>query len=448
MSPLWIIVVPWVMAPWVYLFRRRSTIAAFLSAGTSLVVAVICFLLPPDQTVSILGRGLVFDLWRRWLLLFLFGGAVLLFLYSWRLSQGWSFFPFLLVTLGFLAGSAMVDNFLLAVILLELAGIILAFLIQGGPRADPRVTLGFLVPLIIAGSCLVFSTHLFDLLALDPEDLASARLAMIALTLGFGIVLAVVPFHLFLPAVTQEAPPMVAAFLLGFYQVVALSLMVGLIDRQPWLQSEAFDIVLVAGLITALGGGFFAFLGRAPGRLLAYGTISDLGLILVGLGTASEVGVAGAITHLINRSLAIALVTMSWGVISERYGGERSAMPLGVARVLPWATLGYILGGLTLAGFPLTGFATRWPIYLTLLPDNPLYTLGLILGGLGVAWGYLRSLTPILGRGERPPGGKEPLLVALMIVTLVGTSLLLGIYADHLLEPLLKMVEGFSFIRG
>ena len=123
-------------------------------------------------------------------------------------------------------------------------------------------------------------------------------------------------------------------------------------------------------------------------------------------------------------------------------------MPLGVARALPWATLGYIFGGLTLAGFPLTGFATRWPIYLALLPHNPLYTLGLILGGLGIAWGYLRSLTPILGRGEIPPGGREPLLVTLMIVTLVGPSLLLGIYPDYLLEPLRNMVEGFSFVGG
>ena len=110
MTPLWIIVVPWIMAAWVYLFRRRSTIAALLSAGTSLAVAVICFLLSPDQTVWILGRGLLFDPWRRGLLVFLFAGAVLLFLYSWHLSQGWSFFPFLLVTLGLLAGSAMVDR--------------------------------------------------------------------------------------------------------------------------------------------------------------------------------------------------------------------------------------------------------------------------------------------------------------------------------------------------
>jgi formate hydrogenlyase subunit 3/multisubunit Na+/H+ antiporter MnhD subunit len=360
----------------------------------------------------------------------------------------------------------MVDNFLLAIILLELAGITLAFLIQGGPRADPRVAMGYLAPLVIAGSCLIFSTHFFDLIALDPEDLASVRLVTTALTLGFGILLAVVPFHLFLPAVAQEAPPMVTTFLLAFYQVVALSLMVGVLDRHPWLGREALDLLLVAGLINALGGGVFAFLESAPGRLLAYGAISDLGLILMGLGTASGVGVAGAIAHLIHRSLAIALVAMSWGVISERYGGERSAMPLGVARVLPWATLGYILGGLTLAGFPLTGFATCWPIYLALLPYNPLYTFGLILGSLGVTWGYLRSLTPILKRGERVPGGsvqgslfdpegsdgglasegKEFFLVALMIVALVSASLLLGIYSDYLLEPLQDMVKSFSFI--
>lgn len=448
MTPLWIIVVPWIMAPWVYLLRRHSTIVAFLSVGTSLAVAILCFLLPPDQTVLILGRGLLFDPWRRWLLLPLFSGSVLLFLYSWRLSQGWSFFPFLLVILGLLAGSAMVDNFLLAVLLLELAGITLAFLIQGGPRADPKATLAYLVPLILASSCLIFSTHLFDLIALNPEDLVSMRLAMILLTLGFGILLAVIPFYLFLPAVTQEAPAMVTIFLLGFYQVVVILLMVGLLDRQIWLQNQAFDRLLMAGLITALGGGVFAFLERAPGRLLAYGAMSDLGLILAGLGTASEAGFAGAMVHLISRSLAIALVAMGWGVISERYGGERASMPSGVAKALPWATLGYILGGLTLGGFSLTGFATRWPIYLAILPLNPLYTLALILGGLGVAWGYLRSLTPILEGGERPLGGKEPLVIALMIVALVGASLLLGLHPDPLLELLQRVVEGFSFVVG
>lgn len=440
---LLIILLPLGLAPLVYLLRRFSTPAALLSAGTSLGVAIFTFALAPDQRMEVLGRGLVFDHWRRILLVFIFAVAAFLFLYAWRITQGWSFFPFGLVSLGLLGAAIMVEEFLIAAIFLEIAGLVLLFLLQGGILAEPRVILTYLAALVLAAPTLLFASYLCQQVALHPDRPFLVQLAAVALSLGFGILLGAIPLHLYLPALAREAPPLVFAFLLVIYQTVALALLMSLFPRYPWLVTDAgaFSLILKGGFLTALVGGLLAILQREPGPLLAYGAISGLGVVLMGLGVASPWGASASVIHLLSRSLATLLVTMGWGVIQERHG-RPSSLPSGVVHSLPWATLGYVGGGLTLAGFPLLGgFAARWYLYGGLLGLPPLYTAGLIAASLSVAWSYLRPLGSMMKKEERWEGKREPLVVVVMLLALLGASLLLGVYPQPLFESVHRLME-------
>jgi len=446
-----LIFIPLMMAVPVYFLRRYRTVAVFVSLGTTLMLMAVCSQAPLNEPAHILGRELMLDDLNRLLLVFLLSLASMMILYAWQVSQGWAFFPSLLLILGLLSGVTMLRNFLIAVLLLEMAGLIFVFMVHGERPVSVGTALGYLVPLVVAIPCLLPVSWLIDSYALQPDNPLLIRFTVIALSLGFGILLAAVPFHSWLPAVAEEAPPAASASLICIFNLVTLALLLGLLNSHLWLiaDSSALSVISMAGLLTALVGGVLAFAQRQPGRLLAYAAIGDMGFILVGLGTGSLIGVTGALAHAINRSLSVLLVAISLGTL-RTYLSEGSVSTLREAlRRTPGSIVGYIIGGLALGGFPLSnGFATRWLIYRALPGDNRFYLWALLLAGGGVVLGYLRSLSLMLRPSPELEAEREPFLVTMMTLSLALVCLLIGLAPQLIVDPLLNMVEGMAFIGG
>ncbi len=451
MSLILLIIIPLMMAVPIYFLRHFRTVAAFMSLGTTLTLIGVCSQVPLDEPAHILGRELMLDDLNRALLILLLSLGSLIILYAWQVSQGREFLPFLLLILGLLNGAIMLLNFLIAVLLLEIAGLIFIFMLHGERPIAVGTALGYLVPLVVAIACLLPVSWLIDSYALQPDNLLLIRFTVIALSLGFGILLAVVPFHSWLPAVAEEAPPGASASLLCIFNLVSLALLLGLLNSHLWLtdDSNALSVISIAGLLTALVGGVLAFAQREPGRLLAYAAIADMGFILVGLGTGSLTGVTGGLAHAINRSLSVLLVAISWGTL-RTYLSEGSVSTLREAlRRTPGSIVGYIVGGLALGGFPLSnGFATRWLIYRALPGDDRFYLWALLLAGGGVVLGYLRSLLLMLRPSPELKAEREPLLMTVMTLCLALLCLLIGLAPGLIVDPLLNMVQGMIFIGG
>jgi formate hydrogenlyase subunit 3/multisubunit Na+/H+ antiporter MnhD subunit len=451
MNLILLIAIPLVMAVPVYFLRPYRTVAALVSLVAILMLVGVYSQAPPNEPAYILGRELMLDDLNRFVLIFLLSLASLMIVYAWQIPQGWEFFPLLLVILGLLSGTMMIRNFLIAVLLLEMAGLIFVFMIHGERPVPVGTAVGYLVPLVIATACLLPVSWLIDSYALNPDNLLLIRFTVIALTLGFGILLAAVPFHSWLPGVVKEAPPAASASLICIFNPVSLALLLGLLNSHLWLtaDSNAWSVISVAGLLTALVGGVLAFAQREPGRLLAYAAISDMGFIVVGLGTGSLTGVTGALAHAINRSLSVLLVAISLGTL-RTYLSEGSVSTLREAlRRTPGSIAGYIIGGLALGGFPLSnGFATRWLIYRALPSDSRLYLWILLLAGSGVTLGYLRSLFLMLKPSPELEAEREPLLVTVMTLSLALLCLLIGLAPGLIVDPLLNIVEGMIFVGG
>jgi formate hydrogenlyase subunit 3/multisubunit Na+/H+ antiporter MnhD subunit len=451
MSLILLIVIPMIMAVPVYFLRYYRTVAVLVSLMTILILVGICSQVPLNEPAYILGRELMLDDLNRFLLIFLLGLISLLFVYARQISQGWEFFPSLLLILGLLTGAMMIRNFLIAVLLLEMAGLIFVFMIHGERPVPVGTAVGYLVPLVIAIPCLLPVSWLIDNYVLQPDSPLLIRFTVIALSLGFGILLAAVPFHSWLPGVVEEAPSAASASLICIFNLVSLSLLLGLLNSHLWLtaDSNALSVISTAGLLTALVGGVLAFAQRQPGRLLAYAAISDMGFILIGLGTGSLTGVTGALAHAINRSLSVLLVAVSLGTL-RAYLSEGTVSTLREAlRRTPGSIVGYIIGGLALGGFPLSnGFATRWLIYRALPSGDHFYLWVLFLAGGGVALGYVRSLFLMLKPSPELKAEREPPLVTVMILSLVLLCLLIGLVPGLIADPLLNMVQGMIFIGG
>jgi hydrogenase-4 component F len=449
MSLILLIFLPLAVAGPVYFLRRYWTMTVLVCLVTIVGLIGICSRAPLGEPAYVLGRELVLDDLSRLLLIFCFALSGLMILYAWRIPQGWAFCPSLLAVLGLLSGAVMIRTFLIGVLLLEMAGLIFVFMIHGRRPAAAGTAMGHLIALVIAAPCLLLVTWLAESYSLHPEDLLLVRFTVIVVSIGFGILLAAVPLHSWLPSLLEGVPSMVGALLICVFSQVGLVLLVRVLNDNSWLVvgSPILSVISISGLLTALVGGLLAFAQRHPGRLLAYAAIADMGFVLVALGTGSLSGVTAALAHAANRALVVLLVAMSLGSLRSSLGKGSVPSLRGALERIPGGVVGYLLGGLALGGFPLFGsFASRWLVYRTLSVQGPVWLATLLLSGLCVVLGYIRSLTGMVqGSGDLEPR-REPVPVTLLIAGLAGVCLLLGLLPGLLAAPLENIVQGMTLI--
>jgi hydrogenase-4 component F len=449
MSLLLLIFLPLVVAGPVYFLRRYWTTTVCVCLATVAGLIVVCIRAPLGEPSYLLGRELVLDDLGRFVLVFCFCLCGLMILYAWRIPQGWAFSPSLLAILGLLSGAVMIRTFLIAVLLLEMAGLVFVLMIHGRRPAAAGTAMGHLVALVIAAPCLLLVTWLADSYALHPEDLLLVRFTVIAVSIGFGILLAAAPLYSWLPSLIEDVPSMVGALSMCVFTQISLALLIRVLNDNPWLVADSpmLSVISISGLLTAVVGGLLAFAQRHPRRLLAYAAIADMGFVLVALGTGSMAGITAALAHASNRALAVLLVAMSLGSLRNYLGGGSVSSLRGALQRMPGGVTGYLLGGLALGGFPLFGgFASRWLVYRTLGLGDPVWLCTLVFSGLCVVLGYIRSVSAMVQGSGNVEVQREPLPVTLLILGLVGVSLLLGLFPGLLVAPLESVVQGMTLL--
>jgi multicomponent Na+:H+ antiporter subunit D len=414
--------------------------------------------------MMVLGREFALELAGSFTLGFIYLIAAIAFLFAWRISQGRLFFPLELIILSLLGAAVMIRHFLFAVLFFWIASIVVVFIIQDESQGPKRGALQYLVMASLPIPPLLITPWLIDLQAVNPDNLALLRYATVLLAIGFAILLGVVPFHGWVSALAVDAPPMVAAFVLTVTNAVVLLLMLSLLQSYPWLSEDpqVFGLLRLGGLLMATVGGLLAFAQRDFSRLLGYAVLSDMGVTLVALGMASSSALTAALLQVAHRSVGLMLTTMGLAVVCRCAGDDSFANLAGVAKRLPLSTAGLVVGGLSLAGMPLTaGFPSRWVIYRllsgyhtpasglsqVLVKPGTALALAMLLSGVGVALGYLRGLSTLLGPSTEPKVKREPFIASLLILGMIILCLGLGLRPQWLLPPIQRVVESVSFLR-
>jgi hydrogenase-4 component B len=208
------------------------------------------------------------------------------------------------------------------------------------------------------------------------DDAALAPLFWLALA-GFGVKAGIFPLHIWLPAAHANAPSHVSAILSG----VALKMGVyGIVRFSGWLPVPAAAGWVVTGLgaATALLGIAFALAQSDYKRLLAYCSVENIGIILLGLGGAllarthgdaawGRLALAGAMLHVWNHGAFKALLFFGAGSVLHATGTREMSRLGGLWREMPWTAGVFALGAVAVAGLPpLNGFVSEWLIYLGL----------------------------------------------------------------------------------
>jgi formate hydrogenlyase subunit 3/multisubunit Na+/H+ antiporter MnhD subunit len=195
----------------------------------------------------------------------------------------------------------------------------------------------------------------------------TALVAVSMLIIGFGTKAGLAPFHPWLPDAHAEAPTPVSVLLSGVMIKVALYAMartVGIFF--PTLPVITLFAVAL-GAFSMLLGVILALAQDDLKRLLAYHSVSQMGYVLAGVGLGTYLGVFGGLFHLVNHALFKALLFMSAGAIIHATGARRVSELGGLARRMPLTCLAFLVGGLSISGFPpFNGFMSKLTVYLAL----------------------------------------------------------------------------------
>jgi proton-translocating NADH-quinone oxidoreductase chain M len=186
-----------------------------------------------------------------------------------------------------------------------------------------------------------------------------------ALFFGFGVKMPVVPFHTWLPDAHVEAPTagsvLLAGLLLkmGAYGLVRIAL--------PTLPqgAEAFvPIMLAIAILSILYGAFASLAQRDLKKLVAFSSISHMGIVLLGFATLGDVGIAAGVFQMFAHGLITAVLFMMCGVVQHKAGTREIPLLGGLAPKMPTATTFMTIGFLASLGLPgMVGFVAEFTVF-------------------------------------------------------------------------------------
>ncbi len=185
----------------------------------------------------------------------------------------------------------------------------------------------------------------------SPETI---QIAFVLAVFGFGTKIGLVPLHWWLPDAHSEAPTSVSALLSG--ALLATSLYVvfrfAQITRPAGGAWFVHDVLLAFGVASLAFAAVVVLVSRDIKRLLAYSSIEQMGIIVIGASFASPLALAGVLLQVIAHGAAKSGAFFGAGSFMRKYGTKDLAKMAGGLTLLPWSGPAFVLALLALGGFP------------------------------------------------------------------------------------------------
>ncbi len=252
-----------------------------------------------------------------------------------------------------------------------------------------------------------FQSYTFDAMREAELPAGFATLAFLLAFFGFAAKAGVIPLHIWLPEAHPVAPSNVSALMSGVMLKTAIygivRVVFDLIGVFPWWWGA---MVLVFGLVSAVMGVLYALMQHDLKRLLAYHSVENIGIILIGVGLAmifmafnmsqlAALALIAGLYHTLNHALFKGLLFMGAGSVLHATHERNMEEMGGLIRSMPWTAVLFLVGCISISALPpFNGFVSEWLTYQAFLlsPALPSPLLNLLIP-LGAA---LLALTSAL----------------------------------------------------
>jgi hydrogenase-4 component B len=232
-------------------------------------------------------------------------------------------------------------------------------------------------------------------------------IVFIASLIGFGIKSGIIPLHIWLPSAHPAAPSHVSALMSGVMIKTGIYMFVRLyLDILPPPPLWWGALILIIGIISSVLGVLYALSEHDLKRLLAYHSIENIGIILLGLGSSmiflslhmpnlALLGIIAALFHTLNHAVFKALLFLGAGSVVSQMHTRNMEEYGGLMRYMPITGFAFLVGAIAISGLPpLNGFFSEWITFQTMFAGagssnafiKTIFVLG--IGGLGATSGF------------------------------------------------------------
>ncbi|MCI5224863.1 MAG: hydrogenase, partial [Candidatus Electrothrix sp. AR4] len=317
-------------------------------------------------------------------------------------------------------------------------------------------------------------TGSFDFAAVSAMPDSQKLLVFILALIGFGSKAGLFPLHIWMPGSYSAAPGHLPAIMsgvmskMGSYGILRIYL---LLDAPAPVFG---NIVLICGMLTGITGVAYALVRQNIKELLAYSSVENIGIILIGLGIGmlgagegnqamSFFGFAGALLHVFNHSIFKSLLFMGVGAVEQQTKTDSIEELGGLLKKMPITGKSFLVGSAAISGLPpFAGFISEFLIYYGAFQGVSTHRLSFILaifaiislaviGGLAVA-----VFTKVMGlaflgsaRTDKVEQAEEAgPSMKLVLTLLAGICLIVGLIPVPFIRTAFAGIRDIPFIAG
>ncbi len=284
------------------------------------------------------------------------------------------YYSYIILTFVASLGAVFSNNLVLFMVFWGILALTLYLLIGFGDRKRTAATakktfiiIGAADALMLLGLALVWritGTLQMDSISISLET-PLATWAYLCLAAGAFAKAGAMPLHTWVPDTAEDAPTPVTAYLpasldklLGIYFLVRISL--GMFQMNAGMNT----FLMAVGSFTIVAAVMMALVQHDMKRLLGYHAVSQVGYMVLGIGTGNPVGIAGALFHMLNHALYKSCLFLSAGAVEKRAGTTDLRKLGGFAKAMPFTFVAFLVGSFAISGVPpFNGFASKWMVY-------------------------------------------------------------------------------------
>jgi len=260
---------------------------------------------------------------------------------------------------------------------------------------------------LVGGLVMVFSSGLetFDMLQLQTAGFSTTfqRIWFPFVFFGFAVLAGIFPFHNWSPDGHVAAPTAVSMFHAGVLMKLGAfaALRVG-ITLLPEGATFWAPLILVLASINVLYGAFIAMVQTDFKYVIGFSSVSHMGLVLLGFATLNRQGLTGAGIQMFSHGVMTALFFAVVGMVYDRAHTREIPKLGGIGKVMPLATVAFIVGGLVSMGMPgLSGFVAEFPIFMGLWQTQPIIAIVVVIS-IVITAAYIMRIIGKVFFGDMP----------------------------------------------
>ena len=382
---------------------------ALIATAATLVIAVLLFRKNINLSIPWAGFGFEFSLrcynFSSFIMLAasFFGFLIALYSSTFLNNKNYAkyFYAYFLITLSFVNGTVLAENLVLLLFFWE--GLLLTLFLMiavGNPLAFKTATKAFII-VGVSDLCFMVGAamagHISGTFAISKMSISLAGLggiSFIFLMIGSIAKAGSMPFHTWIPDAAIDAPLPFMAFLpaaieklVGIYMLTRLSLDMFKSDPHSWVSILMMSI----GAITIILAVAMALIQKDYKRLLSYHAISQVGYMILGVGTLVPAGIIGGLFHMLNNSLYKCCLFLTGGSVEKQTGTTDLNKLGGLWNKMPVTFTCFVITALSISGVPpFNGFFSKELVYDGALERGLIFYLAAVGGSFLTAASFLK----------------------------------------------------------